>query len=164
MVLEVTRRWFIGSYTTPPLISDDELNFKNEVFQLWATQVIWHFSRLGETLCLKKKLFSPLAVVEPLHIFLTRDVGCGKSVLMKVMYQSLTKIFSYGNVSVDKEKFLQMVTTCAALVNIDGNTIHTALNVPVCHKLPSLYDEMRNTSGNRLSDLKVYRWNFNCIK
>ena len=96
-------------------------------------------------------------MVEPLHIFLTCDVSCGKSLLMKVMYQSLTKIFSYGNVSLDKAKVLLMTPTGVAGINIDGTMIHTAQNIPVGHfgkNLPSLSDKMRSTLRNRPSDLK----------
>ena len=96
-------------------------------------------------------------MVEPLYIFLTGDAGCGKSFLMKVMYQSLTKFFSYGNVSLDKPKVLFMVPIGVFAINIDGTTIHTALNIPVDHfgkNLPSLSDKM-STLRNRLSDLKV---------
>ena len=67
----------------------------------------------------------PLA---PLHIFLTGNAGCGKSFLMNVLYQSLTKILSYGNVSLDKPKVLLMTSTGAAAINIDGTTIHIAIN------------------------------------
>ena len=82
--------------------------------------------------------------MEPLHIFLTCDAGCGKSLLMKVMYQSLTKIFSYGNVPLDKAKVLLMTPTGVAGINTDGTMIHTAQNIPVCHfgkNLPSLSDK-----------------------
>ena len=97
-------------------------------------------------------------MLEPLHIFLTGDAGCGKSFLMKVIYQSLTKIFSYGNVSLDKTKVLLMAPTGVAAIIIDGTTIHTALNIPVDHfgkNLPLLSDKMRRTLRNRLADLKV---------
>ena len=69
--------------------------------------------------------------LEPLHIFLTGNAGCGKSFLMNMLYQSLTKILSYGNVSLDKPKVLLMASTGAAAVNIDGTIIHTALNRPI---------------------------------
>ena len=70
----------------------------------------------------------PLA---PLHIFLTGNAGCGKSFLMNVLYQSLTKILSYGNVSLDKPNILLMAPTGVAAINIDGATIHTVLNIPI---------------------------------
>ena len=97
-------------------------------------------------------------MVETLHIFSNGDAGCGESFLMKVIHQSLTKIFSYENVSLDKPKVLLMAPTGVAAINIDGTTVHTALNIPVDHfgkNLPSLSDKMRSTLRNRLADLKV---------
>ena len=70
-------------------------------------------------------------LLEPLHIFLTSNAGCGKSFLMKMLYQSLTKILSYGNVSLDKPNTLLMAPTGVAAMNIDGATIHTVLNMPI---------------------------------
>ena len=87
-------------------------------------------------------------MVKPLYIFLTGDAGCGKSFLIKLMYQSLTKVFSYGNVSLDKAKVLFMSPTAVAAINIDDTTIHTALNIPVGHfgkNAPSLSHKMRST-------------------
>ena len=95
--------------------------------------------------------------MEPLHIFLTGDAGCGKSFLMKIICQALTKTLSYGNSSVDKTKVLLMAPTGAAAINIDGTTIHTALNMPVGHfgkTLPPLNDKMKSSLRSRLSDLK----------
>ena len=51
-----------------------------------------------------------------------------------------------------------MAPTGVAAINIDGTTVHTALNIPVGHfgkNLPSLSDKMRSTLRNRLADLKV---------
>ena len=91
--------------------------------------------------------------MEPLQIFLTGDAGCGKSFLIKVIYQSLTKVFSYGNVSLDKAKVLFMAPTGVAAINIDDTTIHTALIIPVGHfrttNVPSLSHKMRSTLCNR---------------
>ena len=84
---------FIGSYNAPILIPDDELNCK--IRSLIYEQRKLFDSAQGSAKCyVKCKSFSPLAVVEPLRIFLTVDAGCcGASFLMQVMYQSLTKFF-----------------------------------------------------------------------
>ena len=95
---------------------------------------------------------------EPLHIFLTGNAGCGKSFLMRVIYQSSTKTLSYGSTLVDKPKALLMALTGVAAINIDGTTIHTAFNIPVGHfgsNLPSLSDKMKSNLRNRLSELKI---------
>ena len=96
--------------------------------------------------------------LEPLYIFLTGNAGCGKSFLMKVLYQSLTKTLSYGSVSVDKPKVLLMAPTGVAAVNIDGTTIHTTLNIPIgslSKNLPPFGDKMKYSLRNKLLDLKV---------
>ena len=96
--------------------------------------------------------------LELLYIFLTGNAGCGKSSLMKVFYQSLTKTLSYGNVSVDKPKVLLMAPTGVAAVNNDGTTIHTALNIPMGSfgkNVPPMGDKMKSSLRNKLSDLKV---------
>ena len=89
---------------------------------------------------------------------MTGDADCGKSLLMKVIYQALTKTLSYGNSSVHNPKVLLMAPTGVAAINIDGTTIHTALNIPVGHfgkNLPSLNDKMKSSLRSRLSDLTV---------
>ena len=50
-----------------------------------------------------------------------------------------------------------MAPTGIAAIDIDGATIHTALNIPVGHfgkNLLSLSKKMRSTLRNRLADLK----------
>ena len=117
-------------YTAPVLIPDSEiiskirsLNLKQrEIFdmvQSWAKKSI------------ERKSMPDAQPLKPLHIFLTGNAGYGKSFLMKVIYQSLTKILSYGNVSLDKRKVLLMAPTGVATINIDGTTMHTALNIPI---------------------------------
>ena len=143
--------------TVPDLMPDSELNTKirspNEnrqqlfnILQSWAKQQV------------KNKSLSYLSIIESLHIFLTGDADCGKSFLMKVIYQALTKTLSYGNSSVHKPKVLLMASTGVAAINIDGTTIHTALNIPVGHfgkNLASLNDKIKSSLRNRLPDLKV---------
>ena len=70
----------------------------------------------------------------------------------------MTKIFSYGNVSLDKPIVLLIAPICVAAINIDDTTIHIVVNIPVHHfrkNVPSLSDKMKSTLRNRLSDLKV---------
>ena len=72
-------------------------------------------------------MYSP--IIEPLHIFLTSNAGCGILFLMKVIYQDLTRTLSYQNSSVDKT----MAPAGVGAINIGGTIIHTALNIPVGH-------------------------------
>ena len=77
---------------------------------------------------------------------------------MKVIYQSLTKTLSYGDVVIEKPKVLLMTPTGAADIQVDGTTIHTVLEIPVENfgtKLPPLHVKMKCSLRNHLSDLKV---------
>ena len=72
---------------------------------------------------------------------------------MKVIYQSLTKTLSYGVAVIEKLKVLLMALTVVAAIQVDGTTIHTALGIGT--KLSPLYDKMKRSLRNHLSDLKV---------
>ena len=65
-------------------------------------------------------------LLEPLYIYSVGNVGCCKSFLMKVLYQSLTKILSYGNVSLGL-----MDLTVVAAINNDRTTVYTVINIPI---------------------------------
>ena len=96
--------------------------------------------------------------IKSLHVFLTGNARFGKSFLMKVIYQSLTKALSYGVAVIEKPKVLLMTLKGVAAIQVDGTTIHTALGIPVGHfgtKLPPFYDKMKCSLRNHLSDLKV---------
>ena len=100
---------------------------------------------------------APIAI-EPLHIFLTGNAGCGKSFLTKVLYQSLSEAFSYRNSELEKAKVLLLAPTDVGAINIGGTTIHTGLNIPVGSSgkhLPLLSDKMRSMLRNKLSEVKV---------
>ena len=95
---------------------------------------------------------------EPLHIFLKGNAVCGKSLLMRLIYQSLFKILSYRSILVDKPKALLIAPTGVAAINIGGTTTHTAFNIPVGHfgsNLPPLSDKIKSSLRNRLSELKI---------
>ena len=71
--------------------------------------------------------------MKPLHVFLTGNAVCGKSFLMKVIYQSLKKTLSCGDVVMEKPEVLLMVLTGVAAIQVDGTTIQTALGIPAGH-------------------------------
>ena len=143
--------------TRPVLIQDEELNSKirslndkqRKCFDLihgWAKKYV-------------KKICSLAPIpIEPLHIFLTGNVGCRKSFLTKFLYQSLSKIFSYRNSEFEKTKVLLLAPTGVVVISIGGTVIHTGLNIPFrCFgkHLPPLNDKMRSMLRNRLSEVKV---------
>ena len=69
-------------------------------------------------------LGSAKSYIEPLHVFLTGNAGCGKSFLMKIIYQAVTKALSYENSTLDKPKVLILDPTGVAAINVDGTIIH----------------------------------------
>ena len=97
------------------------------------------------------------SAIDSLHIFLTGNAGCGKLFLTKVLYQSLTKNFSYRNSELDKSKVLPLAPTGVAAINIDDTTIHSALNLLVGNfekHLPALNDKTRSSLRNKFSEVK----------
>ena len=63
--------------------------------------------------------------VEPVHLFITGGRGCGKSNLLRAIYQAVTKSFMYNGGDPDKPRVLLLAPTGVAAVNIDGTTIHS---------------------------------------
>ena len=53
--------------------------------------------------------------------------------LMKVIYQSMKKTLSCGDVVIGKPEVLLMVLTGLAAIQVDGTTIQTALGIPAGH-------------------------------
>ena len=96
--------------------------------------------------------------IDPSSYFSHRNADCGRNVLKKVFYQSLSKTFSYRNSELEKTKVLLLAPTGVAAIHIDGTTIHTDLNILVGrfekHLLP-LSDKMTSMLRNRLSEVKV---------
>ncbi|XP_057304469.1 ATP-dependent DNA helicase PIF5-like [Hydractinia symbiolongicarpus] len=107
-----------------------------------------------------KKILSAIRKVEvtPLYIFLTGAGGCGKSHLIKTIYQAMSKVLSYKSKNLNKPKVFLVAPTGVAAININGTTIHTAFGIPVGHfgkNLPRLNDKRRSTLRNKLSELKA---------
>ena len=143
--------------SAPTVMSDDELNVKigtlnqkqREYFDIiynWAKRFVQNLSAVSKV------------DIKPLYIFLTGGAGTGKSHLVKTIYHTLTKTFSYRAMTLDKPKVLLVAPTGVAAVNIDGTTIHTALGIPVGRygkNLPKLNDKKRSALRNSLCELRV---------
>ena len=99
-----------------------------------------------------------ITTIQPLHLLITGGASVCKSFLTKILYQYLTKTFSYRNSSLDKPKVLDVAPTGVAAVNIDETAIHSALHIPVGYfgrNLPGLSDKMKSSLRNKYSELKV---------
>ena len=67
--------------------------------------------------------------VKLVYSFITDGAGVGKSYLMKTICFSVTKTLMYRGGKPDKPCMLLLVPTGVAVVNIDGNTIHSRLGI-----------------------------------
>ena len=66
--------------------------------------------------------------VNPVHLFITDGGGCGKSHLLRTIYQAVTKTLMYNSGDPDKARVLLLAPAGVAAVNIDGATIHSGLD------------------------------------
>ena len=143
--------------STIPSLSDDEINSMlcslnrkhRDIFDVimkWARNHVKHSS------CAQQKQ------VDPLHLFITGDGGCGKSHLAKTVFQSLSKVLSYHAGDPEKVKVLMLASTGVAAVNVAGATIHSALGIPVGNfykTIPKLNYKNKSKLRNILSPTKV---------
>lgn len=74
-------------------------------------------------LSLKMKSVLYETKLELFQTFLTSNAECWKSYLINVIYQTLIKVLSYENVSVNKLKVLFMAGSGIAAVKIDDTKI-----------------------------------------
>ena len=143
----------LPSYTAPILMSDNELNSKIQLLNQKQRKLFNKVQSWTKKYVQNKWRADPLEH-EALRIFLTGNASCGKSFLIEVIYQCLTKTFSYGSTLVDKPKALLMTPTGVAAITPDGTTIHTAFNIPVGHfgsNLPPLSDKMKSSLRDSLN-------------
>ena len=80
---------------------------------------------------------------------------CGKSHLIKAIYQPMTKMFLYHSGNPDKVRVLLLATTGAAAINIDGTTIHSGLNIPCHGKIFPLSDKNQAILRNKYSEVQL---------
>ena len=148
----------VQSTITYPTLSDSKLHEKIrslnsqqrivfEVVNKWARDYVKYLSSASQM------------KVEPIYIFLTGSAGCGKSHLINTLYHTLTKALAYHARNSNDIKVLTLAPTGVAAVNVDGNTIHSALGIPVnCNyskNVPKLSDKKRSMLRNKLSELCV---------
>ena len=85
--------------------------------------------------------------VEPVYIFLS---GTGKSHLVKVIYNALSKTLLYHCKDPDKPRVLFLGPTGISAVNIGGTTIHSGLGIKPGIKLLGLNDKSKAALRNKL--------------
>ena len=141
----------------PTILPDDEinkmicsLNFKQR--QIFDVIMKWSRDHIKYLSCIQKK------TIDPIHLLITGDGGCGKSHLAKTIFNALSKTMSYHAGNPEKPKVLMLAPTGVAAVNVAGATIHSGLGIPVgCYgeTIPKLNDKTRCKLRNNLSSVKV---------
>jgi hypothetical protein len=94
---------------------------------------------------------------EPIYHLLTGGAGVGKSLVIKVIYQTLIRIFN-SNIDDDPDQptVLLAAPTGKAAFNIKGQTIHSALKLPINQStLSELSADISNTLATRYARLRV---------
>ena len=81
--------------------------------------------------------------VKPVHIFLSGSERTGKSHLMKVMYNAISKTLPYHCKDPEKPKVHLPGPTGISAVNVSGTTIHSGLGIIPATKLLGLNDKSK---------------------
>ena len=96
--------------------------------------------------------------IQPLRIFLSGGAGVGKSFVLNTLYQAVTKYFNQlSGKNPDDIRAMKVAPTGKAAFNINGNTIHSAFNIPVSqgfNYLP-LDNDRLNTIRKQYKTLKI---------
>ena len=93
--------------------------------------------------------------VKPVHMFLSGSGGTGKSHLVKVIYDAISKTLLYHCKDPEKPRVLLLGPTGISVVNIDGTTIYSGLAITPGTWLPGLNDKSKAALRNRLSEVKL---------
>ncbi len=96
---------------------------------------------------------------EPMYQFCTSGAGCGKTYLLKAIYQGLIRLFSsqHGQ-NPEAPNVLLLSFTGKASFNIGGMTIHSAFQIPVSQSLKHykpLQPNDLNSLATKLENIKV---------
>ena len=92
--------------------------------------------------------------VEPVYIFLSGSGGTGKSHLVNVMYNAISKTLLYHCKDPEKCRVLLLNPTGTSAVNIGGTTIHLGICIKPGIKLLGLNDKSKVALRNKLSEVK----------
>ena len=95
---------------------------------------------------------------QPLRIFLSGGAGVGKSFVLNTLYQAVTKYFNQlSGENPDDIRALKVASTGKAAFNVNGNTIHSAFNIPVSQgfNYVPLDNDRVNTIRKQYKTLKI---------
>ena len=136
----------------PTIISDEELNERINSLNQKQREIFDVVYTWGKTYVQYSKLDRG-SDVQPLCIFLTGNGGCGKSFLVKCLYEALNKVLSYNGDN-SKTKVMLLAPTGVAAININGTTIHTGLGIP-CTNFHPLGDRQRTNLRMKLENVSA---------
>ena len=140
----------------PTVLPDEDINSSIRSLNTGQREIFESVNHWART---KLKSLNSTCVnkVEPLRLFLTGKGGCGKSYVVRTVYNHLTKLFSYRTTK--EEKVLLLAPTGIAAVNINGETFYHALslshNCKYMKVLPRLSAKKRDELRRRFSELQV---------
>ena len=131
----------------PNVVTDDE--FRSMVRNMNKEQKLY-FDHVIHRICTSD---------DAIYNFCTSGAGCGKTYLLKTLYQALIRLFSH-NIAANPEDItvLLMSFTGKASYNIRGNTIHSSLGINAHQPLRDykpLDMSSLNTYVTRLHQVKV---------
>ena len=141
----------------PTLLSDDILNEKIRSLNVQQRQIFDVLNKWARDTV--KNLSAKSSIkVKPIYIFLTGKGGCGKSHLVNTITHSVSKTLSYHAKDPDKCRVKNCAPTGIAACNVDGNTLHSEIGMPVGNfgkTIPKLSDKKRSGLRNKLSELHL---------
>ena len=136
----------------PTTLSDDELDRRISLLNQRQREIFDVVYSWGKNYIQNLKHGKGFEI-EPLHIFLTGNGGCGKSFLIKCMYEALHKLLSYKGDNT-KANVMLLAPTGVAAININGTTIHTGLGVP-CANFHQLSHKQRTNLRMKLENISA---------
>ncbi|XP_057316850.1 uncharacterized protein LOC130657876 [Hydractinia symbiolongicarpus] len=146
------------SSITEPGISDDELHEKIRTLNKIQRQIFEVVNDWVRTY-VKGLACNAHHKIKPIHIFLTGSAGRGKPLLITTISDMLNKALSYRARNLEKDKYLILAPTGVAAINIEGNTIHSAVGIPAdrnfTKNISKLSDKKKCMLRNKPSELSV---------
>ena len=96
-------------------------------------------------------------VVKPIYPFISGSGGCGKSHLIKTIYQTAIKTFCYSPINPERQMVLLLAPTGVAAINIEGTTLNTFLSIPknAGYKVSAMSDQKKTQMRLLFSELKL---------
>ena len=143
-----------SSHFHMPILSDDEINSKSRSLNLKQRQ-LFDFIHNWAKLHIKVKSATTKKHSMPFHLFLSGSGGCGKSHLIQTIFHAVSKVFLYRSGDPSKPRVLLLAPTGVAAININGNTIHSALHIPCKGKLFPLNDANKAELRNKYSEVEL---------